>query len=96
LQQITLCDTHNTPERHTYMLSAGFEPAIPERGRPQTHVLERAVSGIGNKIYLLRHTLRRFNWKQLGFKMQKKQIHMHIVKNMLNSSSKFTIFAIDK
>jgi hypothetical protein len=30
------------------MLSAGFEPAIPASERPQTHALDRAVTGIGN------------------------------------------------
>jgi hypothetical protein len=30
------------------MPPAGFEPAIPESERPQTHALERAAPGIGN------------------------------------------------
>jgi hypothetical protein len=29
------------------MPPAGFEPAIPARERPQTHVLDRAATGIG-------------------------------------------------
>jgi hypothetical protein len=29
------------------MLPAGFEPAIPANERPQTHALDRAVTGIG-------------------------------------------------
>jgi hypothetical protein len=37
---------HNTHKRQTSMLSAGFEPAIPERERPQTHSLHRAATGI--------------------------------------------------
>jgi hypothetical protein len=33
---------------------AGFEPAIPEGERPQTHVLDRADTGIGiGRVYLL-------------------------------------------
>jgi hypothetical protein len=34
------------------MLSAGFEPAIPASERPQTHALDRAVTGIGGQFYL--------------------------------------------
>jgi hypothetical protein len=30
------------------MPKAGFEPAIPESERPQTHALERAATGIGD------------------------------------------------
>jgi hypothetical protein len=29
------------------MPQAGFEPAIPANQRPQTHVLDRAATGIG-------------------------------------------------
>jgi hypothetical protein len=29
------------------MPPAGFEPTIPASGRPQTHVLDRAATGIG-------------------------------------------------
>jgi hypothetical protein len=35
---------HNTHKRQTSMPPAGFEPAIPESGRPQTHVLDRLAS----------------------------------------------------
>jgi hypothetical protein len=30
------------------MSPAGFEPAIPASERPQTHVLDRAATGMGN------------------------------------------------
>ena len=34
------------------MTPAAFEPAIPANKRPQTHVLDRAATGIGHtKIY---------------------------------------------
>jgi hypothetical protein len=36
--------THNTQNRHTSMLPARFEPAIPASDRPQTHALDRAAS----------------------------------------------------
>jgi hypothetical protein len=39
--------THNTHNRLTSMSPAGFEPAAPESERPQTHVLDRAATGIG-------------------------------------------------
>jgi hypothetical protein len=38
--------THNTQKRHKAMSPAGFEPAIPASKRPQTHVLDRAATGI--------------------------------------------------
>jgi hypothetical protein len=41
--------THNTHKRKTFMPSAGFEPTIPARERPQTHALDTAATGIGNK-----------------------------------------------
>jgi hypothetical protein len=40
--------THNTHDRQTSMPSAGFQPAIWERERPQTHALDGAVTGIGS------------------------------------------------
>ena len=40
--------THNTHNRHTSMLPAGFEPAIPASEWPQTHALDRAATGIGS------------------------------------------------
>jgi len=42
--------THDTLKRQTSMLSAGFEPEIPARERPQTHGLDRAATGIGISI----------------------------------------------
>jgi len=39
--------THNTHNRQTSMLPAGFEPTIPERVRPQTYALDRKDTGIG-------------------------------------------------
>jgi hypothetical protein len=38
--------THNTHKRQTSMPPAGFEPIIPASERPQTHALDRAVTGI--------------------------------------------------
>jgi hypothetical protein len=35
------------------MLSAGFEPAIPEVERTQAHALDRAVTGIGRKLFTI-------------------------------------------
>ena len=43
--------THNTHKRQTSMPPAGFEPAIPAREQPQTHALDRAVTGIGLSAY---------------------------------------------
>ena len=39
------CTTHTT---QTAMPPAGFEPAIPASDRPQTFVLNRSATGIGN------------------------------------------------
>ena len=36
--------------RHTSMPPAGFEPTIPANDRPQTHALDRAVTGTGNAV----------------------------------------------
>jgi len=42
---------HNThTDRQTDMPTAGFEPAIPASERPQTHALDRLVTGPGNKM----------------------------------------------
>jgi len=46
--------THNNHKRHTSMLPAGFEPAIPTSERLQTHVLERAATGIGPVVFTAR------------------------------------------
>jgi hypothetical protein len=45
--EISTWTTHNTHERQTSMSSAGFETAIPTSERQQTHVLDRAATGIG-------------------------------------------------
>ena len=39
--------TKNSQETQISMPPAGFEAAIPESERPQTHVLNRAATGIG-------------------------------------------------
>jgi hypothetical protein len=39
-----------TYTRRTSILTAGFEPAIPVSERSQTHVLDRAVTGIGQGL----------------------------------------------
>ena len=43
-------NTHNTHKKRTSMPPAGFEPAIPASERPQTHVLDRAATGIGTNF----------------------------------------------
>jgi hypothetical protein len=43
--------THNTHKRKTSMPPTGFEPTIPASERPQTHVLDRAATGIGCYVY---------------------------------------------
>jgi hypothetical protein len=45
--------TRNTHMKQTSMTPAGFEPAIPESERPQTHSLHGAVSGTSILRYLL-------------------------------------------
>jgi hypothetical protein len=48
-----LTTTHNTHKRQTFMPPVGFEPEIPESGRPQTHALDRAATGIGTSQFYL-------------------------------------------
>jgi len=38
---------HNTRNRQTSILPAGFEPIVPASERPQTHALQRAATGDG-------------------------------------------------
>jgi hypothetical protein len=40
--------THNNHNGQTSISSARFEPVIPACQRPQTHVLDRAATGIGD------------------------------------------------
>ena len=42
--------THNTPNRQISTPPVGFEPAVPAGERPQTHALDREVTGTG--LYL--------------------------------------------
>jgi hypothetical protein len=42
--------THNTHKIQTSVPPVGFEPAILASGRPQTHVLDRAATGIGGYL----------------------------------------------
>jgi hypothetical protein len=35
------------------MPTAGFEPAIPAKEQPQTHGLDRAATGIGEKFAII-------------------------------------------
>ena len=44
---------HTTLIRQTSMPPAVFEPTVPANKRPQTHVLDRATSGIGWNLRLL-------------------------------------------
>ena len=39
--------THNIHKRQTFMLPAGFEPAIPPSDRPQVLALDHSATGIG-------------------------------------------------
>jgi len=50
--------TKNSQETQTSMPPAGFGPAIPESERPQTHVLDRAATGIGKYHKILTATQR--------------------------------------
>ena len=43
---------HNPHKRQTSMPPAGFAPAIPASGRPQTHALDRAATGSCYFIWL--------------------------------------------
>jgi hypothetical protein len=43
--------TNNTHSRQIFMPSAGFEPAIPASELPKTHVLDRAATRTGCKIF---------------------------------------------
>ena len=43
--QTATCTARNKHKRGAPMPSAGFEPAIPARERPQTHALDRAATG---------------------------------------------------
>ena len=40
--------THNTHNRQTSLLPAGFEPTISAGERPQTYALDRAATGTGD------------------------------------------------
>jgi hypothetical protein len=42
----------NTHKRQIFMLLVGFKPATPANGRPQTHVLDGAATGIGTEFHL--------------------------------------------
>jgi hypothetical protein len=57
--------THNTHKRQTSMPSAGFEPTNPACKRPQTHALDRAVTGIGyckcNELYSVKITATKYS-----------------------------------
>jgi hypothetical protein len=56
--------THNTHRRQTSMLPVGFEPTISADERPQTYDLERAATGTGWLINILRITYKQ-NWLYL-------------------------------
>jgi hypothetical protein len=49
-QRPLLDNTHNTHNRQTPMPLVGFEPTISAGERPQTHVLDRAVTGTGRPL----------------------------------------------
>jgi hypothetical protein len=62
--------THDTLKRQTYMLSAGFEPVIPARERPQTHGLDRAATGIGISIIQI-------SWKYICKNLRTHRLTLH-------------------
>jgi hypothetical protein len=55
--------THNTHNRQTFMPLVGFEPTIPAGERPQTYVLNRAVTG--TCLYSIIH------YANIGLQIQK-------------------------
>ena len=55
--------THNTHKRQTSVPPVGFEPTIPAGERPQTYVLDRAVTGTRARWYncmILSEALRKY------------------------------------
>ena len=48
--ETSTCTTHNICKKLTSITSAGFEPPIAAREQPQTHSLDRAVSGAVGKM----------------------------------------------
>jgi hypothetical protein len=44
--ETSTCTTHNTHNRHTSKLSAGFKATNPASERPETHTLDRAAAAI--------------------------------------------------
>jgi magnesium-transporting ATPase (P-type) len=60
--------THNTHNRQTSMPPAGFEPTISASERPQTYVLDRAVTGTWPSwLLLLLLFLLFITWEQLWY-----------------------------
>jgi hypothetical protein len=47
---------HNTPKRQTSMPPAGFEPTITASKLLQTHALDRATTGIGEVLCIVKKT----------------------------------------
>ena len=52
--QRLLPDNTNTHNRHTSMPPLGFEPTISAGERPQTYALDRAATGTGFQLILLK------------------------------------------
>jgi hypothetical protein len=79
--------THNTHNRQTSMLPAGFEPKISAGEGPQTYALDRAATGTGKYF---RYTL--YSWLVNSFTFQHtsvnfahlmwKEIHICILLNL--------------
>ena len=44
------CSNHSIHKTQTTMPPAGFEPAVPTNERPQTHALDRAVTGVEENL----------------------------------------------
>jgi hypothetical protein len=75
--------THDTLNRQTYMISAGFEPEIPAREQPQTHGLDRAATGIS--ISRITQISWKYIWKNLRthrHNLHTAKVHVHH-KNLL-------------
>jgi len=58
--------THNTHNRQTFVLPAGFETAFPATERPQTHALDRVANRIGRLLLyrILWHVVTRVSFQK--------------------------------
>jgi len=62
-RRVLYLKTNNLHNRQISIRPAGFEPAIPASGRPQTHLLHLAATGIGELNNLSSEKcVKLFNW----------------------------------